>query len=84
MPDSFDWQAANAPMLRALQQFHTAHQATGEISHQTVLAFYASLQDAYFLIPNAAENADAQSPTFALELEPYEDGLLLSVFSSVA
>ena len=84
MSESFDWQAANAPMLAALQQFHGAHRVTGEISHESVLAFYATLQDAYFLIPNAAADADAQSQTFALELEPYQDGLLLAVFSSVA
>ena len=86
MQEPFDWQAANAPMLAALEQFHAAHRLTGDIEHETVLAFYASLQNAYFLIPNAAD--DAASPgegslSFALELEPYQGGLLLSVFSSV-
>lgn len=84
MSQSFDWQAANAPMLAALQHFHGAHKVTGEISHESVTAFYATLQNAYFLIPNAAADADAQSQTFALELELHEGGLLLSVFSSVA
>ena len=70
-------------MLASLQQFHAAHKITGEISHETVLTFYAALQNAYFLIPNAAPDASEQSSSFALELEPYEDGLLLSVFSSV-
>ena len=87
MREPFDWQAANAPMLAALQQFHAAHRVTGEISHESVLAFYASLQNAYFLIPNAADDAqieDGGPLSFALELEPYEGGMLLSVFSSVA
>ncbi len=79
----FDWQAANAPMLATLEQFHAAHKVTGEISHESVTAFYAALQNAYFLIPNAAADADAQGASFELELEPYDDGLLLSVFSSV-
>ena len=79
---STDWQAANAPVRATLQQFHAAHKVTGEISHESVLAFYAALQNAYFLIPNAAADADSQDQ-FELELEPYEDGLLLSVFSSV-
>ena len=82
-----DWQAANAPMIATLQQFHAAHQVTGEISHESVLAFYAALQNAYFLIPNAADDANTEGGEplrFALELEPYEDGLLLSIFSSVA
>lgn len=87
MNESLDWQAANAPMLAALEQFHAAHQVTGEISHQSVLAFYATLQNAYFLIPNAADEAAVESGgplSFALELEPYEGGMLLSIFSSVA
>ena len=86
MPEPFDWQAANAPMLAALEQFHAAHKVTGEISHESVLTFYATLQNAYFLIPNAADDAaieDGGPMSFALELEPYEDGMLLSIFSSV-
>ena len=86
MNESLDWQAANAPMLAALEQFHAAHKVTGEISHESVLMFYSTLQNAYFLIPNAADDAqieDGGPMSFALELEPYEDGLLLSVFSSV-
>lgn len=87
MNEPFDWQAANAPMLVALEQFHAAHKLTGEISHESVLAFYATLQDAYFLIPNAADETEIENGgpmSFALELEPYEDGMLLSIFSSVA
>ena len=86
MQPTSDWQAANAPMIAALEQFHLAHKVTGEISHESVLAFYATLPDAYFLIPNAADDADAGGDgplSFALELESYEDGMLLSVFSSV-
>ena len=74
-------------MIATLQQFHAAHRVTGEISHESVLAFYATLQDAYFLIPNAATDAnteDGEPLGFVLELEPYEDGLLLSIFSSVS
>ncbi len=87
MNEPLDWQAANAPMLAALEQFHAAHKVTGEISHESVLAFYATLQNAYLLIPNAAEEAEIEGGgplSFALELEPYEDGMLLSIFSSVA
>ena len=86
MSESFDWQAANAPMWAALEQFHAAHRVTGEISYESVLMFYATLQDAYFLIPNAADEAEIEAGgplSFALELEPYEDGMLLSIFSSV-
>ena len=87
MQTNFDWQAANAPMIAALEQFHAAHRLTGEIAHETVTAFYATLQNAYFLIPNAADEAETESSgplSFALELEPYEGGMLLSIFSSVA
>ena len=87
MQTNFDWQAANAPMIAALEQFHAAHRLTGEIAHETVTAFYATLQNAYLLIPNAADETEIAGGgplSFALELEPYEDGMLLSVFSSVA
>ena len=87
MQTNFDWQAANAPMIVALQQFHAAHRLTGEIAHESVMAFYATLQNAYFLIPNAADETEIAGGgplSFALEMEPYEGGLLLSVFSSVA
>ena len=81
------WQAANAPMQTALEEFHQTMERTGQLSQAALLAFYATLQDAYFLIPNASDadpNAADDAPLqFALDFEPLEDGLILSVFSSV-
>lgn len=85
MSDYPDWQADNEPMRAALARLHHLHRTTGQMVPEAKEQFFATLEESYFLVPNHGDLEDENGqPSLSLVFEPIEDGLMLSVFSSVA
>ncbi|BCM90091.1 hypothetical protein IAD21_01942 [Abditibacteriota bacterium] len=86
MSDYPDWQADNEPMRAALARLHHLHRMTGQVVPEAKEQFFAALQDAYFLVPRHDDGTDEEDNggRIAFYFETLDDGLMLSVFSSVA